>query len=141
MRKLTFSDMELLINNQKTFSSSHGPNLGIPIISLCYWFSDINKLAEKYDIDFHALPLETSNRYEYYYNSEKSYSVSPRWSTIFWSNNFNDLINLRSQVKSRKLIIFLIVPYNKGFIKRVNFYKETGPLTYFDYLVLNEDFL
>ena len=141
MRKLSSSDMEILINNQKTFSNVHGTVTSIPITLLCYWFSDINKLAEKYDIDFHAISLDVNDKYEYYYSPGKSYSISPRWSTIFWSNNFNDLINLRSQVKSRKLIIFLIVPHNKGFIKRVNFYKETGPLTYFDYLVLNEDLL
>lgn len=134
MRKLSFSDMEVLINNQKAFSNSHGSNSGIPVISLCYWFSDINKLAEKYDIDFNVIPLDAKDNYEYYYSPEKNYLVSPRWTRIFWHDNFNDLINLRSQFEKYKLIVFLIVPYNKNFIRMMN-----GTVTYFDYLILKKD--
>lgn len=141
MRKLSFSDMEILINNQKAFINAHGTAASIPITSLCYWFSDINKLAEKYDIDFKVIPLDAKDNYKYYYSPEKNYLVSPRWSTILWSNNFNDLINLKSQVKNRKLIIFLIIPYSRGSIIRANFYKEVSSITYLDFLALNEDLL
>jgi len=134
MRKLSFSDMEILINNQKVFSNSHGPISNIPVISLCYWFSDLNKLAEKYDIDFNVIPLDAKDNYEYRYSPEKNYLVSPRWTKILWHNNFNDLISLRLQFEKYKLIVFLIVPYNKDFIRTMN-----GTVTYFDYLILKKD--
>jgi hypothetical protein len=140
MRKLTHLDKKILITNQRTFELEYPKRKKAHFL----WFklTKLNKLAKKYDIELYAVSSASSKDYVFHWTDksgkEKAYSPIFKVSTGIWSKELNIFKHLREDVPKGRIVCFISLPYFEGGrIERKNFYKETGPCAYIDYICLN----
>lgn len=147
MRKLTHLDKKILISNQRTFELEDPKRKKAHFL----WFklTKLNKLAKKYDVELYAVPNVPKGSFKTYifnYKNKKGedavYQPAYRTTTSIWSKDDNFLFkHLREGVGllDKRIIVFIVLPYfDGGRIMRKNFYKETGPCAYLDFLVMNK---
>jgi hypothetical protein len=98
---------------------------------------------KKYNIDLIAIPNKEIDSYSYQIDFGRSNRYKPcfRAYTELWENPKRAMKRLHLSApegrKVDKAVMFSAVPrYKTSRIVRKNFYKETGPTTYCDYIVL-----
>lgn len=143
MKKLNKEDKKILLENQKEFYEYNKMEPDVSNFRFRLWFHKLNRYAKKYNIDLIAVPNKEIDSYSYQIDFGRSNRYKPcfRAYAELWENPKRAMKRLHLSApegkKVDKAVMFIAVPrYNAGRIVRRNFYKETGPTTYCDYIVL-----
>ncbi len=143
MRKLNKEDKRILLENQKEYYECHEMKPDVSNFQLRLWFHKLNRYAKKYNIDLIAIQHKDIEWYSYKMDFGRSNRYKPclRPYTELWKNPKRVMKSLHLSApegrKVDKAVMFIVFPrYKTGKIVRKNFYKEIGPTTYCDYVVL-----
>lgn len=143
MKKLNKEDKKILLENQKEFYEQNKMEPDVSDFRLRLWFHKLNRYAKKYNIDLIAIPNKERDDYSYQMDFGRSNRYKPcfRAYTELWNSPKMAMKHLHLSApegrKVDKAVMFIVIPrFKTGRIVRKNFYKETGPTTYCDYVVL-----
>ena len=143
MKKLSKEDKKILLENQKWFYEDNKIKPQISNFRLRLWFHKLNRYAKKYHIDLIAIPHKEFNDYSYQIELGKANRYKPVCGTnreIFqYAKRAMKRISMSAPAgrKVEKAALFIMIPYCKtGRIIRKNIYKDVGPSTLCDYVIL-----